>query len=268
MTDASVRVEDRTGGGGVGRRGEGGRKSSRLAEVLAEPSPRWKTWHTHPPPPPPPRCGLMPLNHPPLTQAAMPSWQRGGRCFCWHGDGPLLERRGGLPPTPGQDGAAADATLGDIASLQQTATGVLSPKNVSVGRFLDLKKIAFRQNSRLLCSVDHASELVPRASLSPFTRSRQTQTLLTKRSKAIFGEWLIWMIRGPRCQHFPNLCLRRGSSIHAEDFWIILRSWNTGAGLKTPHLQRAPLVAGLQVLLWQQRSAGYYRNLPAGTAAT
>lgn len=83
----------------------------------------------------------MPLNHPPLTQAAMPSWQRGGRCFCWHGDGPLLERRGGLPPTPGQDGAAADATLGDIASLRRTATGVLSLKNVSVGRFLDLKKI-------------------------------------------------------------------------------------------------------------------------------
>lgn len=116
--------------------------------------------------------------------------------------------------------------------------------------------------------MERASELVSLALLSPFTRSRQTQTLLTKQSKAIFGERLIWMIQGPRCQHFPNLCLRRGSSIQAEDFWIILRSWNTGAGLKTPHLQRVPFVAALQVLLQLQRSAGYYRNLPAGTAAT
>lgn len=90
---------------------------------------------------------------------------------------------------------------------------------------ISLSKIAFRHN---LC----ASELVPLASFSQFMMSRQTKTLFTKQSKAIFGERLIWMIHRPQCQHFPNLCLQRRSSIHTEEFWIILSNWNIVAGLK------------------------------------
>lgn len=50
----------------------------------------------------PPCCALMPLNHPQLTQAAVPSWHRGCCCFCWHGDSPLLEEGAFSPRWPEQ----------------------------------------------------------------------------------------------------------------------------------------------------------------------
>lgn len=58
--------------------------------------------------PAPPRCALMPLNHPQLTQAAMPSWHCGGRCFGWHGDSPLLEGEAFSPHWPGWSGRGRD----------------------------------------------------------------------------------------------------------------------------------------------------------------
>lgn len=54
---------------------------------------------------------------------------------------PIVGERGRPSAHTGPDGAAADATLGDIASVRRTATGTLSPQNISVSRFLDLKKL-------------------------------------------------------------------------------------------------------------------------------
>lgn len=115
---------------------------------------------------------------------------------CWR------ERPSAHTGPDGVAAAAAATTLCDIVSLWWGTTGVLHPKMGLLVGFLGPVRLV------------------------------QTETLFTKRWKAILGERLIWMSPRRQHQHFPDFCLQQRSSIHPEDVWIIPTNCNAFAALK------------------------------------